>query len=673
MKQLKCEMCESTELLKKDGLFICQSCGTKYTVEEAKKMMVEVVGAVTVQNAAQLDNLLNLARNSFDSKNFAQAEEFCNQVLAMDDKNYDAWKLKGEAINYQITSKNQRILEVYNCIMTSYRVLNSEQQKEKRDDILSSLVKCLESEVSFWLKQFEVGRPTDSSLTRVKNAYTDSYNKISTAFDELGLGDSKKEYLTNFDNIFIYNVVTTCNKTWKSTVGYNYYRDDFSTLGRNWGQGSLLNTLVTTNTDSYRPMKSQAMTFIEEGDNLISLLKFAEEQFNKNTDVDAKIKVYDNIIYYHERISNVVYYKIGSSGNLVGWCVDGSLTEDAKKSRKKVIDSYNSKKTKLIKNIENQKKTEAIADNKGKNINELIALAFNHLRNQEPTAAEARFDAIIEQLSDERIGYLGKAIAIRECFEKEELNLEKECNPNELSAQISNTDKLIDTFLNLILTAKEKTVSSEYESDTNKLLNYPCSANYGTTPLMYACDIMNLNIVKALLEMGADIHKRSTKNATALFHICFKALPVDKASAGREIAKILLDMGASVYITNEGGVALYNPTTDSEIARMIQKKYPQAKKGKPASSGGCYVATAVYGSYDCPQVWTLRRYRDYTLAKTWYGRAFIRTYYATSPTLVKWFGSTEWFKKIWQNKLDHMVAKLQANGIESTPYKDRNW
>ena len=25
---------------------------------------------------------------------------------------------------------------------------------------------------------------------------------------------------------------------------------------------------------------------------------------------------------------------------------------------------------------------------------------------------------------------------------------------------------------------------------------------------------------------------------------------------------------------------------------------------------GCYVATCVYGSYDCPQVWTLRRYRD---------------------------------------------------------------
>lgn len=28
--------------------------------------------------------------------------------------------------------------------------------------------------------------------------------------------------------------------------------------------------------------------------------------------------------------------------------------------------------------------------------------------------------------------------------------------------------------------------------------------------------------------------------------------------------------------------------------------------GKGAEKNGCYIATCVYGSYDCPQVWTLR-------------------------------------------------------------------
>lgn len=97
------------------------------------------------------------------------------------------------------------------------------------------------------------------------------------------------------------------------------------------------------------------------------------------------------------------------------------------------------------------------------------------------------------------------------------------------------------------------------------------------------------------------------------------------------------------------------------------------KPAQSSSSGGCYVATAVYGSYDCPQVWTLRRYRDNDLAATWYGRAFIHTYYAISPTLVKWFGHTDWFKNMWRGKLDRMVKNLQDKGYESTPYEDRDW
>ena len=103
--------------------------------------------------------------------------------------------------------------------------------------------------------------------------------------------------------------------------------------------------------------------------------------------------------------------------------------------------------------------------------------------------------------------------------------------------------------------------------------------------------------------------------------------------------------------------------------------YQQYGGGSDPGSGGgsCYVATAVYGSYDCPEVWTLRRYRDYTLAESWYGRAFIRTYYAISPTLVRWFGKTEWFRNLCKPKLDRMVKRLNMEGVENSPYHDRDW
>ena len=91
------------------------------------------------------------------------------------------------------------------------------------------------------------------------------------------------------------------------------------------------------------------------------------------------------------------------------------------------------------------------------------------------------------------------------------------------------------------------------------------------------------------------------------------------------------------------------------------------------SNNGCYVATAIYGSYDCPQVWTLRRYRDNQLASTWYGRAFIHTYYTISPTIVKLFGDKKWFKHMWKGKLDRMVMRLNDEGVENTPYNDKEW
>ncbi len=92
-----------------------------------------------------------------------------------------------------------------------------------------------------------------------------------------------------------------------------------------------------------------------------------------------------------------------------------------------------------------------------------------------------------------------------------------------------------------------------------------------------------------------------------------------------------------------------------------------------AYKSGCYIATCVYESYDCPQVWTLRRFRDNTLAATWFGRLFIRAYYAISPTLVLWFGKTSWFKKLWKGMLDLMVDKLQSSGVADTPYEDKYW
>ncbi len=97
----------------------------------------------------------------------------------------------------------------------------------------------------------------------------------------------------------------------------------------------------------------------------------------------------------------------------------------------------------------------------------------------------------------------------------------------------------------------------------------------------------------------------------------------------------------------------------------------QKDKDKDTSSGGCYIATAVYGSYDCPQVWTLRRFRDNILADNIFGRLFISIYYAISPTMVRLFGKKNWFRNFWRIWLDKLVTKLNDQGVDNTPYLDR--
>ena len=109
-----------------------------------------------------------------------------------------------------------------------------------------------------------------------------------------------------------------------------------------------------------------------------------------------------------------------------------------------------------------------------------------------------------------------------------------------------------------------------------------------------------------------------------------------------------------------------------DFSADYEKYFKELKIFEPeTSSGGCYIATAVYGSYDCPEVWTLRRFRDKTLAETCFGRFFIRFYYAVSPTAVKYFGNTKLFKNIFRKPLDKFVKFLNRKGFEDTPYYDK--
>lgn len=111
----------------------------------------------------------------------------------------------------------------------------------------------------------------------------------------------------------------------------------------------------------------------------------------------------------------------------------------------------------------------------------------------------------------------------------------------------------------------------------------------------------------------------------------------------------------------------------SNIERMLplDSQENHDRQAHPPKKRGCYIATCVYGSYDCPSVWTLRRFRDNVLAQHIGGRCFIKCYYAISPILVRILGKTRIFQRFWKYVLDKFVAYLHRQGISDRSYQDK--
>ena len=80
------------------------------------------------------------------------------------------------------------------------------------------------------------------------------------------------------------------------------------------------------------------------------------------------------------------------------------------------------------------------------------------------------------------------------------------------------------------------------------------------------------------------------------------------------------------------------------------------------AAGACYIATAVYGGYDKPEVMALRHFRDDVLMKSALGRAFVRAYYAISPPLAKRLKAGSAITRFIRKLLDKIVSFIYARG-----------
>mgnify|MGYP000958994943 CR=1 FL=1 len=142
-------------------------------------------------------------------------------------------------------------------------------------------------------------------------------------------------------------------------------------------------------------------------------------------------------------------------------------------------------------------------------------------------------------------------------------------------------------------------------------------------------------------------------------------------------AKPVQFVGPYIFVPDDYDISIFNKNVttflkyrDQHHLDSLLRLSSEKLEAMTTAKKGCYIATAVYGSYNCPQVFVLRRYRDKVLSSNFVGRLFIKMYYIFSPLIVKLFGKAGWFNRFWKRRLDKKVKSLKQKGFEDKPYTD---
>ncbi len=187
-------------------------------------------------------------------------------------------------------------------------------------------------------------------------------------------------------------------------------------------------------------------------------------------------------------------------------------------------------------------------------------------------------------------------------------------------------------------------------------LSLPSSlVSIGDSAFEGCAKLHNLSVPQGVISIGSE----AFSNCIALDHVTLPQSLVELSSDAFQGCFNLMEISHPPQFDWKDfkGTAYHKALDNTNMPKIKEKM-------------GCYIATAVYGSYNCPELWVLRRFRDNVLAKSIIGRAFIKIYYGLSPLLISLVGDKQFFTSTAKHCLDWFTSILENKGFSSKPYND---
>ena len=139
MNAIQCEMCGSADIIKQDGVYVCQHCGMKYTQDEVRKLMIEgtvdVKGTVQVDNTAFVQKYLQNARRALQKQDWDEVEKYYNMVEQNVPDSMEAvfFSSFGKAMASMISDDYYQRQQRFEVLNRSISVINDYYETTKED------------------------------------------------------------------------------------------------------------------------------------------------------------------------------------------------------------------------------------------------------------------------------------------------------------------------------------------------------------------------------------------------------------------------------------------------------------------------------------------------------------------------------------------------------------